>query len=100
LLVQADDNDTYQVDYYNSGVWKPAWTILPPGGYGLTTSTVDLSTPIVASELRVTEIGGDGLYAVFQVEAFVPEAASTLPLLSAAMGGLLFFRRRYAQARR
>ena len=99
--VQADDNDTYLLEYMmpGGGSWLPAWQIPAPGGFGLTTSSTTLGSPIIASELRFTAVDGDNLYAVSQIEAFgtpagVPDAASTAGLLGSSVAGLALLRRR------
>ena len=100
--VQADDNDVYEIDYLapGSSAWQIAWSISAPGGYGLTTSSNTLTTPIDATELRFEATSGDGLYAVSQIDAngyavsnAVPDAATTFPLLAACFGGLIYSRR-------
>ena len=105
LKVQADDNDTYRLEYFGTdSLWHDAWDIPAPGGWGLTTSSQNLLTSsltlnsaITATELRFTATGGDGLYAVSQIEATgtrsVPEATSTLVLLGGVMSLLAFVRR-------
>jgi len=98
FTVQADDNDVYEIDYLapGSSVWQTAWSIPAPGGFGLTTSSNTLSTAIDATELRFGATGGDGLYAVSQIDAngyAIPDTATTLPLLAAGCGGLVFIRR-------
>jgi hypothetical protein len=98
FTVQADDNDVYEIDYLapGSAVWQTAWTIPSPGGFGLTTSSNTLATAIDATALRFEAVGGDGLYAVSQIVATgqaVPDTTTTLPLLSAGLGGLVVVRR-------
>lgn len=34
LIVQADDNDTYQLDYWAGTTWASLWTISQVGGWG------------------------------------------------------------------
>lgn len=104
LVLQGDDNDTYEVDYRDSssGAWSVAAIFGPYGSFGLNTRPAfDFSSPIDATQLRVEATGGDDSYAVSQVEAFgspisrgVPDPASTLVLCLAALPGLLRFRRR------
>ncbi len=94
FTVQADDNDTYEVDYWNRATssWTLAYAV--PEQYttqgGLQTRpTYTLSTPIVTDQLKVFATTGDGSYAIGQVYAMgtlaaTPEPACTLLLASVA----------------
>ena len=98
LKVQADDNDTYRIEYFGTdSLWHNAWDIPAPGGYGLTTSSTTLGSAITTNELRLTATGGDGFYSVSQIEATgtrsVPDATSTLTLFAGAVGLIGFVRR-------
>ena len=100
LKVQADDNDTYRIEYFGTdSLWHSAWDIPAPGGFGLTTSSIALGSAITTNELRFTATGGDGFYSVSQIEATgtstVPEATSTLAMFGGALGLLVFVRRRF-----
>ena len=97
--IQADDNDNYLIQYNNGSTWQTAWAVPPPGGWGLTTSSALLSSPITTDELRISETGGDGFYAVSQVQAF---AATPIPaaiwMVGSALAGLIGFGRRKLSA--
>ena len=99
--VQADDNDTYLLEYFGTDLaWHNAWAIPTAGSWGLTTRTDVLGAPIVASALRFTATGGDGYYAVSEIEANgrkisnVPETSSSLMLFAGSLGLIGALRRR------
>ena len=99
--VQADDNDTYRIQYrVGGGAWQTAWNIPAPGPWGLVTSTTTLGAPVLADSLRFTATGGDGYYAVSEIQAFgvaaVPEP-ETYAMLLAGLGFLGFVARRRKQ---
>jgi len=106
LIVQGDDNDGYLVEYYDGSSWQTAWDVPAVGGWGMQTrpdptddtAAYTLPSPITASELRISGVGGDSLYSISEVQAFgssVPEAASTAPLLFGACSGLMLLARRF-----
>lgn len=97
FLVQADDNDTYRIEYrVGNGSWQTAWDIPAPGGWGLTTSSSSI-TPIIADALRFTATGGDGYYSVSEIQAegraVVPVPAA-LPLFMSGFAAMGFAARR------
>ena len=100
FVVQADDNDTYKLEYRNgaSGTWTGVWDIPTWGSWGVSTRPTEiLGTPITATELRFTATGGDGWYSVSEVQAFgkpgVPDAGCTWLLLGVSSVGLALLRR-------
>lgn len=100
LKAQADDNDTYRIEYRGlDSLWYTAWDIGAPGGWGLQTRDTTLGSIITTDTLRFTATGGDGYYAVSQIEAtgtksrHVPETSSTLALLGGALGLIVCVRR-------
>ena len=101
LSVQADDNDNYLLEYLGTDLaWHNAWAIPSVDSWGLITRSTILGAPIVTSELRFTATGGDGYYAVSEIEAngqrigSVPEASSSFMLLAGALGLIGALRRR------
>jgi hypothetical protein len=110
FTIQADDNDNYRIEYWGTdAAWHDAWDVPPPGGWGLITSSTFLNSPIITDALRITETGGDGYYAVSQIEAkgkflcccpsgSAPDATSTVALLGGALG-LIGLARRFKTTR-
>lgn len=100
LKIQADDNDWYNVEYFGLDLaWHLAWSVSPPGGWGLQTSSAAVA-PFVTSSFRLTAAPGDGLYAVSQFEAGgrkvsnnVPEGGATVAMFGAIVGLFAFARR-------
>ncbi len=86
LIVQADDNDAYQLAYWDGGVWQLAWDvpnydIVPdPANWGMQTrpNPADdterymLGSPIVTNALLFQgNLGNsDGLFSVSEIQAY------------------------------
>lgn len=79
FIVQADNNDTYQLEYYDNGSLD--WvTIGPLAGYGLMTRPeIFLPDTIKTSALRFMAIAGDGYYSVSEIQAFGEAAPDAIP---------------------
>jgi hypothetical protein len=98
-IVQADDNDTYELDYLGTdNAYHLWWSIPVDPSFGLVTrpnadQTTIMTLPTVqALGVQIFATGGDGAYAVSQVEVFgnpVPEPSS-FTLLSAGLIGFGF----------
>jgi hypothetical protein len=88
FTVQADDNDSYLIQYLDGSNWVDAATIPSVPSYGLVTRSVTLSTPITTSAFRITagNQAGDGYYGVSEFQAFgslngVPEPSTWAMML-------------------
>lgn len=107
LILQADDNDAYLVEYYDSASlsWLPAWMAPPAGGWGMQVRP-DLNNPsaiytlpaaITTSALRVSGVNGDGLYSVSEIQAFThatPDGGATLAFVGLSSLALAAISRR------
>jgi len=100
FVVQADDNDMYRVSYLGTDSnWHTAYDAGTIPSWGLVTRPeFVLSTPILASELKLEAIAGDNLYSVSQLvangRATVPIPA-TLLLFGPGLAGLALIKRRF-----
>jgi hypothetical protein len=75
ITIQADSNDTYQVDGSLDGVtWTALWTV-PTGSGGLRSRTSPtVPTLPSARYVRVYATAGDGDYSVSELQVFTPQA--------------------------
>ncbi len=99
FAIQADDNDTYLIEYKDGGNWQTAWVVPTVSSWGLVTRTTSLGLfPITTNELRISATGGDGWYGVSQVAAYaVPEPEEWAMMLLGA--GLVGFQVKRKQAK-
>jgi len=98
LLLEGDQGEIYRVEYRSGASWLTAWDANPIPLFGMQTRVSPVLAPFVTDALRITAIGGDGLAAVSEVQAFgvaaVPEPGAWA-MLAAGLGMLgLFVRRR------
>lgn len=84
LIIQADDNDAYKVEFFSGGVWKPIFNVPAVFSFGLVTRDSGVFTPIFTDQFRFSAVSGDNYYALGQFEAYgvVPEPASWALLIS------------------
>jgi len=81
VVVQADDNDNYQLAYWDGSAWQDIFNAAAVGGFGLQTRDSGIIAPFTTNGFRVTMTGGDGYYALSELQAFdtsgaVPEPAT------------------------
>jgi PEP-CTERM motif len=119
VIVQADNNDSYTLQYRSSssGAWQTLWNVpfaFNGGGVATRPNTDQttqyvLATPVDVEAVKFFANSGDGDYSVSEIQLFgtsgtgggpgpsgVPEPAS-LGLLAVGASGLLFrLRRRHA----
>ena len=98
LLIQADNNDAYAIDYRDSGGTWTSFVYAPivPGA-GMRTRAVSVG-PIVASGFRIDAFDGDEFYSVSEFQAngvAVPEPSAFFVI--AAGIALVIFKRRAKQ---
>ncbi|WP_432381250.1 PEP-CTERM sorting domain-containing protein [Duganella sp. P38] len=100
ITLQADNNDRYLVEYLdNTQSWQELSVLGQPAVWGLSTSTYNLSAPVVASAFRISGTPtGDARFAVAEFQAIgtlaaVPEP-STYGMLGAGLALLGFAARR------
>ena len=84
MAIQADSNDTYQVDGWDgtsmtsagTPVWAPLWTVPTASGDGLRTRTTSTFTtnPPSARFVRVYATAGDGKFSVSELQVFTAQA--------------------------
>ncbi len=92
-IVQADDNDTYALEYLGTDhLYHPWWSIPEISSFGLVTRMMTLP-PVDALGVEIFATGGDGLYAVSQMEVFgnpspVPEPRA-IGILGAGLLGIV-----------
>ena len=96
FVVQADDNDTYRLEYWDGGAWQLAWNIPTQPSFGLVSRSSGALASFTTDRLRFSATGGDNYYAVSEIQAFgapVPEPES-YALMLAGLGLLGFVARR------
>ena len=92
VVLQADDNDTYNIAYWGGSSWVHLATVGTYGSWGLATRPQINFASITTNAFQITGNSGDGYYSVGQFEAIgapVPEPAESALMLSGI--GLLGF---------
>jgi len=96
FIVQADNNDAYEISYYNQAVLE--WIVVGTyGPWGMwTRPEIFLPDTIITSQLAIRADSGDGYYSLSEIQAFgevVPEP-STMLLLGSGLLGLFALKRK------
>jgi hypothetical protein len=97
FVVQADDNDSYLLEYFDGSSWQTAWSIPAVGGWGMQTRDSGMLTPITATAFRFSATGGDQYYSVSEIQACIPEPAEAGLMAGVAAIGYAICRRRSAR---
>lgn len=75
FLVQADDNDSYLLEYWDGAAWQSAYAVPFDCCFGLQTRDSGAIGPITTNRFRFSATAGDNYYSVSEIQAFqaVPE---------------------------
>ena len=97
FVVQDEDNEDYLMDWWDGTAWQLAYTAAAVFTFGMETRDSGLLTAVSTDRLRIRAQGGDGYYALSEVQAFeanrVPEPGS-LALVVLASAALVSTSRR------
>lgn len=96
LVLQADNNDDYLIEYWTGAAWQTAFWAGAIGGYGLTTRDSGTLPSFTTDRFRFTGLNGDQYYAMSEFQAFaagVPEAG-TWALMIMGFGAVGYTMRR------
>lgn len=98
FVVQADDNDTYLLEYWDGAAWQNAFAVPFQFSFGLVTRDSGQVGSISTDRFRFSATGGDNYYAVAEIQAFAVPEPSTWALLIIGFGtvGAALRRRRQA----
>ncbi len=100
FLVQADDNDSYLLEYWDGAAWQSAFAIpFSANGPGLRTRDSGVFAAITTDRFRFTATGGDNYYSVSEIQAIqafaVPEPSTwALMIIGFGLVGNALRRRR------
>lgn len=83
FLVQADDNDSYLLEYWDGAAWQSAYAVPFDFSFGLQTRDSGTVGAITTDRFRFTATAGDNYYSVSEIQAFqaVPEPATWAMLI-------------------
>lgn len=83
FVVQADDNDTYLLEYWDGAAWQSAFAVPFDCCSGLRTRDSGAIGPITTNRLRFSATAGDNYFGVSEIQAFqaVPEPGVWLMMI-------------------
>lgn len=100
-IVQADDNDSYLLEYWNGSAWSVLWNVLNFDQYGSGMQTRPnpadnaevffFASPITTDRLRYSADAGDSSYSASEIQVFIPTPAAGA---TAMLAGLALVARR------
>lgn len=84
LVIQADDNDAYKVEYWTGSDWATIFNVPAVFTFGLVTRDSGLFPTITTDRFRFTAVSGDNYYGLGQFEAYgsVPEPKTWATLIA------------------
>ena len=88
LVLQADNNDDYLIEYWTGSAWQTAFTAGAVGGFGLTTRDSGTLASFTTDRFRFTGLNGDQYYAMSEFQAFGVPEAGTWALMILGFGGV------------
>jgi hypothetical protein len=102
IVLQADNNDAYQVLYHNGSGWTPLAIFGGVGGWGLATRPEQTFSAVTTDAFRIVAADGDGYYSVGHFTAngvpAVPEPETYAMMMAGlALVGGMARRRKVAQ---
>jgi hypothetical protein len=86
FVAQADDNDSYLLEWWDGGAWQTAWDIPAVFIFGLTTRDSGVLASVTTDRLRLSATSGDNYYAVSELQAFAVPEPTTWALMIAGFG--------------
>lgn len=99
LKVQADNNDTYLVEYWDGSNWQGVYNLPAVCCFGLTTRDSGILSPFNTNRFRFSATGGDGYYSLSEFQAYAVPEPATWALLILGMGVVGGAMRRRTQVR-
>ena len=86
FVVQADDNDTYLLEYWDGATYQSAFAVPFACCFGLQTRDSGTIAAITTNRFRFTATGGDNYYSLSEFQAFAVPEPSTWALMILGFG--------------